>query len=63
MADNKHSDIENDLRVSFHQFFENFTKANEAGLDTGGIISGELRSSFGEEAWANLPLSVKMMLG
>ena len=55
--------IKENLGVAFAAFMEQFMLAQEAGVDAASVIASRLKESLGEEAWANLPISVKMLLG
>lgn len=57
------TEIEKRLKETFSGFMEAFGAAQEAGLDAQAIIASNLRDALGEENWASLPLSVKMLLG
>lgn len=55
--------IEAQLKETFTAFMGAFGAAQEAGLDAQAIIAANLREAVGEQNWASLPLSVKMLLG
>lgn len=52
-----------DLLAAFSSFMEAFQVASAAGIDVQAVLTQNLRAAVGEEGWAQLPISVKMMLG
>jgi hypothetical protein len=55
--------LEAQLVVTFGAFMSAFMSAQDAGIDAAPLLSAHLQEAVGPEAWASMPLAVKMLLG